>query len=158
MSGPRVNELVAKLERGHRKTSEILGALTAEQWQRVVYAEPYPWTVRDLLAHFVSAEGLLLRLMQDVAAGGAGVPEGYDYNAINAQEQKRLADRSVQDLLADLGAARQATVAWVSALGEETLDRIGRHPALGEISLEAMINAVYGHQLFHMRDLRRLFS
>ncbi len=158
MPDPRLNELVGKLKKGHQKTSEILGALTPEQWQQVVYAEPYPWTVRDLVAHFVSAEELLLRLMQDVAAGGVGAPEGYDYNAANAQEQKRLAGRSVQNLLADQSAARQATVAWVSALEDETLNRIGRHPALGEVSLETMITAIYGHQLFHMRDLQRLFS
>jgi hypothetical protein len=157
MPGLRVNELVAKLEKGHRKTNEILSTLTTGQWQQVVYAEPYPWTVRDLLAHFVSAEELLLRLAQAVAAGDPGAPEGYDYDAINAQEQKRLAGRSVQDLLADLDIERRATIEWVGTLEEETLDRVGRHPALGEIPLEMMIAGIYGHQLFHMRDLQKLF-
>jgi len=41
-----------------------------------VYAEPYPWTVRDLVAHFVSAEELLLRLMQDVAQAGSARRKG----------------------------------------------------------------------------------
>jgi hypothetical protein len=30
---------------------------------------------------------------------------------------------------------------------------MGRHPALGQISVETMILAIYGHQLMHMRDL-----
>jgi len=33
---------------------------------------------------------------------------------------------------------------------------MGHHQALGEITLEDMINAIYGHQLMHMRDLRPL--
>ncbi len=33
-----------------------------------------------------------------------------------------------------------------------------RHPALGEVTLEIFINAIYGHQLMHMRDLQRLLA
>ena len=155
MSEPRVEALIARLEKGKQKTHEILSGLTADQWQRVLYTDPCPWTVRDLLAHFVSAEEGLLRMAQDVASGGAGAPEGFDYDVFNAEEQKRLADHSPQDLLAALAVARQTTLDWVRKLGEDDLDRVGRHPALGEISLEMMLSAIYGHQLLHMRDLQR---
>lgn len=155
MSEPRVEALIARLEKGKQKTHEILSGLTADQWQRVLYTDPCPWTVRDLLAHFVSAEEGLLRMAQDVASGGAGAPEGFDYDVFNAEEQKRLADHSPQDLLAALAVARQTTLDWVRTLGEDDLDRVGRHPALGEISLEMMLSAIYGHQLLHMRDLQR---
>ena len=37
MSGPRVEALTARLEKGKQKTHEILSGLTADQWQRVVY-------------------------------------------------------------------------------------------------------------------------
>ena len=94
MSKPRVEALIARLEKGKQKSHEILSGLTADQWRSVVYTDPCPWTVRDLLAHFVSAEEVLLRIAQDVASGGAGAPEGFDYDAFNAEEQKRLADRS----------------------------------------------------------------
>jgi len=158
MPGPRVQALIDKLEKGKQKTVQIFAGLPAEVWHKVVYDEPYPWTVRDLLAHFVSSEGWLLDLAQDVAVGGPGAPEGIDYDAVNAQDQKRLADQSAQQLLAALDAARQATLDWAQTLGEDDLDRVGRHPALGEISLETMITAIYGHQLLHMRDLQRVLS
>lgn len=151
-----VEELVARLRKGGRKTEEILGSLSDDQWQMVLYAGPPVWTVRDLLAHFLSAEEALLRLARDIAAGGPGAPVGFDYNAFNADEQARLAGIPPHQLLADLAAAREATIAWVAGLEEADLDRIGHHPALGEITLEAFINGFYGHQLLHMRDLQAL--
>lgn len=152
MPSPRLEEIIARLEKGARKTNEILGALTPEQWQRVVYDDPLVWTARDLLAHFVSAEASLLKLAQDFATGGAGLPEDFDYDAFNAQEQARLRDQSPQQLLSALNAARQETIAWARTLDDAQLDRIGTHPVLGEISLETMLISIYGHQLFHMRE------
>jgi hypothetical protein len=156
MAQQRVDALVARLEKGIRKTLVILGELSDDEWQEVVYEDPYPWTVRDLLAHFVSAEGELPKLAQDVAVGGPGAAEDYDYDRFNAWEQGRLAGRSPQTLLADLAAARRSTVEWVRTLAETDLDRVGRHPALGLVSLETMLTAIYGHQLIHMRDVMRL--
>ena len=152
MAETRVDALVARLDRGGRKTHEILAGLTPDQWQATVYPDPR-WTVRDLLAHFVSSEERLLELCQDVAAGGTGAPEGFDFDAFNAEEQVRLADRSPAMLLAALDAARRRTLDWTGALTDSQLDLVGRHPALGQISLEMMITAIYGHQLMHMRDL-----
>jgi len=153
MTPSRIEALIARLEKGRQKTHEIMSRLTPEQWQMVVYTEPYPWTVRDLLAHFFSAEGALLRIAQNVAAGEPGIPEGFDFDAFNAQEHERLAGRPPQELLADLAAARQATLDWLRALPEDSLDCAGQHPVLGQISIEAMLTAIYGHQLLHMRDL-----
>lgn len=153
MMDAQVAALVARLERGQRRTHETLDALTAEQWETPVYPGDPRWTVRGLLAHFVSAEERLLELAQDVAAGGAGAPEGFDFDAFNAAEQERLADQPSQALLAALDAIRQRTLAWVATLNGQQLNRVGRHPALGQISVEAMITAIYGHQLLHLRDL-----
>lgn len=151
-----VDELVARLRKGGRKTAEILGGLSDGQWQMVLYSGSPAWTVRDLLAHFLSAEKALLRLAQDIAAGGPGAPVGFDYDVFNADEQARLAGIAPRQLLADLAAAREATIAWVAELEEADLDRTGHHPALGEITLEAFINGFYAHQLLHVRDLQAL--
>jgi 1,6-anhydro-N-acetylmuramate kinase len=148
----RREKLLGRLRKGMRKTNEILEPLTPEEWSRVLYQEPYPWTIRDLLAHFLSAEEGLRRIGQDIAAGGRGAPEGLDYNHYNAEEQERLAGIPPAQLLADLDTARQQTIAWVETLADEDLNREGTHPALGKIDLETLINAIYGHQLMHMRD------
>ena len=152
----RLDNLIARLRKGGHKTAEILSGLSDDQWQVVLYAGPPAWTVRDLLAHFLSAEEVLLRIAQDIAAGGPGAPVGFDYHAFNADEQEQLAGIPPRQLLADLAAAREATIAWVTGLDETDLDRTGHHPALGEITLEAFINGFYGHQLLHVRDLQAL--
>ena len=152
----RLDEPLARLRKGGAKTAEIFNSLAGDQWQLVVYSEPYPWTVRDLLAHFYSAELGLLRLMQDIAAGGPGAPEDFDYNEFNAAEHKRLAGIPPAQLLTDLAAARESTITWVSGLTDAELDRTGRHPALGVVSVEIFITAIYGHQLMHMRDFARI--
>lgn len=155
MAEPRVDALIARLEKGRSKTQETLAGLTPEQWQTILYVDP-PWTVRNLLAHFVSSEERLLELARDVAAGGAGAPEGFDFDAFNAEETARLAGQPAEVLLARLDAARGRTLDWVRALSDSQLDLLGRHPALGQVTLETMITAIYGHQLLHMRDLARI--
>ncbi|HOG45606.1 MAG TPA: DinB family protein [Anaerolineae bacterium] len=154
MPTPRVETLTGKLEKGGAKTLEILGALAPEQWTRTVYAGPPCWDVRALLAHLYSAEVALLALCREVALGGMGAPPGYDYDAFNAEEQERLKERTPQELLAALAEGRRATIAWARTLSDSALDRVGRHPALGEVTLETMATAMYGHQLLHMRDLQ----
>ncbi len=149
----RVERLLKRLEKGLNKTLSIFGSLSPVQWDVVLYEEPYPWTVRDLLAHFVAAEEGLLQIAQDIAQGGPGAPEGFDYDAYNAAEHQRRAGIPPEQLLKDLEAARRRTIEWVRGLTDADLDRVGRHPALGEISLETFIEAIYGHQLLHMRDL-----
>ena len=156
--GERVDALVARLDKGARKTDECFARLTDEQSCRVIYAEPGAWTVRDVLAHFLSSEVALLRVAQDIAAGGPGAPPAFDYNAFNAQEQARLAGLSSEALRSALTAARAATLAWLANLDDRDLDCVGRHPALGEINIETFVNAMYGHQLMHVRDLARLLA
>jgi hypothetical protein len=155
MSQPRLDGLIAKLEKGHQKTHEYFANLAPEQWQLLVYDLP-DWNAHNLLAHFVSAEEHLLELSQNVVDNGSGAPEGFDINRFNAQEQNRLQGRSIPDLLDVLDHARQRTIDWVGTLLDEQLDKKGRHPALGLISVEAILIAIYGHQILHMRDLARL--
>jgi len=157
MTQPSADALAAKLEKGRQKTFEILNALTAEQWQKPLYREP-TWQVRHLLAHFVSAERQLLALAQAVAGGGPGAPPDFDINRFNAAEQSRLEGQSLPILLDLLDQARHQTIEWVRRLGANQLDKIGRHPVLGDVNVETMIGAIYGHQLIHMRDLSRLLE
>ena len=154
MPTPRVEALIVKLDRGGRKTLQALGALAPEGWGAVVYREPHVWDVRDLLAHLLSAEQGLLRVAQDVAVGAGGAPESLDHDVFNAEEQQRLKGRSLQQLLSALAAARRATLVWVGTLDDSQLDRVGRHPGLGQVTLEAILLSMHGHQLLHLRDVQ----
>ena len=147
--------MIVKLDRGGRKTLQALGALAPEGWGAVVYREPHVWDARDLLAHLLSAEHGLLSVAQDVASGGAGAPESLDHGVFNAEEQQRLKGLAPTQLLGALEAARSATLAWVGTLDDAQLDRVGRHPGLGQVTLETIILGMHGHQLLHLRDVQR---
>jgi hypothetical protein len=154
---PRAEALAARLEKGRQKTFEVFSALTSEQWQQPLYEEP-TWQVRNLLAHFVSSERQLLALARDVARGGAGAPPDLDIDRFNAAEQQRLEGQSPPWLLVLLEQERSETIAWARELDDAQLDRVGRHPALGQVSVEVMLTAIYGHQLLHMRELARCLA
>ncbi|MBN1956080.1 MAG: DinB family protein [Anaerolineae bacterium] len=150
----RKERLLERLQKGMARTEELFASLSPEQWEQIVYINP-PWTTRDLLAHFFSAEEALRYLLVDIARGGGGAPEEFELDAMNAAEQARLADVPREKLLADLIASRQQTIEFVAQLDPDLLDRVGRHPGLGEITVETFVDAIYGHQLFHVRDLKK---
>lgn len=155
MAENRNERLVEKLEKGISKSMEVFSRLEGDQWQLAVYQEPV-WTVRHLLAHFVYSERDQLLIYQSVSKGGPGVEEDIDIDQYNAEEQKKIEGVEPQALMEMLKQARQKTISWVHSLREEDLNKIGRHPALGDISVEIMVEAIYGHQLLHMRDLSRV--
>lgn len=157
MTESRVDALAAKLEKGRLKTFEIFNAFTPDQWQLLVYPDP-PWQVRHLLAHFVSAESQLLALAQDVAGGGPGAPPDFDYDSFNAAEQIRLEGLPPAELIDLLNQERLETITWIHTLDAGRLDKIGRHPVLGQVSVETLIISIYGHQLLHMRELSRALT
>jgi hypothetical protein len=157
MVNPRVEELAARLEKGRVKTLEIFNKLTPAQLHESLYHSPN-WRVGHLAAHFVSAEIHLLTLAKSVVGGGPGAPVDFEIDKFNAREKKRLAGIPQQELLSMLDQARKGTIAWVESLNENDLERVGRHPALGEVKVETMIIAIYGHQLAHMRELLRLLG
>jgi DinB superfamily len=155
MSQDRIDNLLAKLVKGHQKIREYFERLDLEEWQSPILGNPN-WGARNLLAHYVSSEQNLLELAQNVAASGSGAPEGFDIDRFNAEEQIRLRDKSKLELFDEFDRAHQTTLAWARTLTDQQLNRIGKHPVLGDVSVEDILTAVYSHQILHLRDLARL--
>ena len=153
MKRKRIEKLITRLERGFNKSNEILDALDHDGWQEPVEGETDGWTGKDLVAHFIVSEEHLLMIAKDIAAGGEGVSEDIDIDAFNEDQLARQPDRTPGELQAFLRDVRATTIAWVAEQDDETLDRIGRHPTLGDSSVETIIFSIYGHQLLHMREL-----
>ncbi len=154
MASDRVEALIAKLQKGRLKTRQALSFGDDSAWGATVYEGSARWDVRSLLAHFVSAEQRLRELAQNVASGGHGIGSDFDFDAFNAEEQRRLQGETPAELLTKLDEAREATLRWVRTLEDRQLDQLGEHPVLGRVSVEAMVMAIYGHQLLHIRDLK----
>ena len=153
MTSSRIQDHQKRLERNRSLVLKTFSNVRPGGWSKTVYEEPTPWTLRDLLAHFVSAERALRELAENIAAGGEGAPEGFDYNAFNRREQNVYRAYSPEELLRMFSESRDSLLEWSGTLTAEQLDRKGRHPAWGEVTLSDVLSAVHGHTLLHIRDL-----
>jgi hypothetical protein len=148
--------LVERLKTEGEKTAAFFSSLTDDQWKLAVYTEGETWTVRDMLAHFVTTERELLTLFIDVHNGGAGASENFDIDGFNASQQKITRALSPGELLEHFSVVRAEMMAFVSGLSESDLEKQGRHPRLGITTLAGMIKLIYRHNQVHRRDLRQI--
>ena len=132
--------------------------LTPEQWQTTIYTDGAIWTIKDLLAHQVSAERKFQFYGRDILNGGEGAPEGFVIDDFNNAEVAGLAERSISQLLADLRATRQDTIDLVAGIDDADFARRGRHPFFGDMSIEEMFKLIYRHNMMHARDIRRVLG
>ncbi|MFL7871120.1 MAG: DinB family protein [Anaerolineales bacterium] len=148
--------LAERLKKEGEKIVAYFSALTAGQWQSEVYTEGDTWTIRNVLAHFVTSERGLIQLFKDICNGGVGVSEDFSIDYYNARQQEKTRDLTPQELLAQFAEVRAATAKWVSGLSQDDLAKEGRHPFLGQVQLVEMLKMIYLHNQIHFRDFRKL--
>lgn len=142
------------LSEGERALT-FFAALTPQQWDAPVYAEGETWTVRSVLAHFVTAERGFLKIFADILTGGPGSSPDFDINRYNASQQAKTADLSPAQLMENFRQTRAEMAAFAATLSEADLQKEGRHPALGITTLGEMLKLVYLHNSMHFRDLKK---
>jgi hypothetical protein len=150
--------LSAKLSYEGEKTLTFFSNLRSEQLERIVYSEGDSWSVRHILAHFVSAEIAFLELITDVIAGGKGAPEGFDIDSFNHSEVSALQDLPASDLIDQFHQVRRQTARIVEKMKPEQLNRTARHPFLGVAPLVDIIRLIYRHNQIHLRDVRSVIG
>lgn len=147
--------LAERLRAEGLKAVEFFQALAPDQWDLEVYTEGSCWAVRQVLAHFLSAELSLAKLIENVAGGGSGTPEDFRLDEYNERKVARLAGLAPDEILRQFEEARLETVHLVESLDPASLTNQGRHPFLGQAPLEEMIKLVYRHNQIHLRDVRK---
>ncbi len=150
-----ITELAEKLKSEGERFVSIFAGLSDDQWQKKVYSEGATWTVRSVLAHFVTAERGLLKLFENVRQDGEGAPEDFSIDRYNASMQERTKNATPQELLEQYRATRAGSIAWTLGLAEADLDKQGRHPFLGVTTIREMIKMLLLHNQTHYRDMRR---
>ncbi|MFN8596216.1 MAG: DinB family protein [Anaerolineae bacterium] len=140
------------------KLLAVFEALSPEQWQTILYTDGMVWTIKDLLAHQISAEREFQYYGCDILDGGQGAPEGFVINDFNNAAVAQLADRDAATLLADLRATRQTTIDLVASIDADEFALQGRHPFFGQMTIEDMFKLIYRHNMMHLRDLRRVLD
>ena len=140
------------------KLLAVFEALSPAQWQTIIYTDGMVWTIKDLLAHQISAEREFQYYGCDILDGGQGAPEGFVINDFNNAAVAQLTARDVMTLIADLRATRQTTIDLVASIDEDEFALQGRHPFFGQMTIEDMFKLIYRHNMMHLRDLRRVLD
>jgi len=153
-----ITELAEKLRSEGDKIVSIFSGLSDAQWNHEVYTEGTTWTIRNVLAHFVTSERGLLKLFERIRQGGEGSPDDFSIDRYNAAMQERTKEATPHELLEQYKEVRDSAVAWVSGLKESELEITGRHPFLGHTTIRDMIKMLYIHNLNHYRDMRKAFK
>jgi hypothetical protein len=151
----RQDLIVKRLSEEGQKTAAYFASLSPDALEQQVYLTGPHWRVRDILAHFVSAEETLKVYGLQILAGGPGAPEDFIIDEFNAIQVSGLRDADSADLVRRFAAARAETVDMVRGMADSDLDRIGRHPWFGNVPLEQMLKLVYRHNMLHERDVRK---
>jgi predicted RNase H-like HicB family nuclease/uncharacterized damage-inducible protein DinB len=82
------------------------------------------WTAKDLLAHIAACDHWALQEMQRMLNGDPpDLTAAWDEDAFNAAAVTAWRNRSLDEVLAELGAARASWVAWLEDLPEETFSQ-----------------------------------
>lgn len=150
-----VIELAAKLKTEGEKIVSIFSAFSGDQWAQEIYTEGTTWTIRNVLAHLVTSERGLLKLFEQIRQGGTGAADDFSIDRYNAAMQARTSELSPAELLEQYKQVRDQSIAWVSALQEQELDIIGRHPFLQMTTIREMIKMLYIHNMTHSRDMKK---
>ncbi|HAX69288.1 MAG TPA: DinB family protein [Anaerolineales bacterium] len=148
-------ELAEKLKTEGERMAAFFSELTEDQWGSEVYTEGATWTIRNVLAHFVTSERGLVKLFERIRTTGEGAADDFSIDRYNASQQERTKDLAPADLLAQYQQVRAESVQWVNTLKDEELDIKGRHPFLGETVIREMVKMLYLHNQLHYRDVKR---
>jgi hypothetical protein len=147
--------LAGKLAAEGEKTLAFFSGLPAADRDRQIFHDGARWTARGVLEHLILSEASLLGLFQNVVAGGPGAAADFDIERFNREHTGQLAGEGWDQLLSRYTATRHSTVEFTRELSDTQLAVRGRHPALGDSSVEDMLKLIHLHHTMHVRDVRR---
>ena len=152
------NDLADKLTSEGEKFYSLFAGLTDDQWNLEVYTEGATWTIRSVLAHFVTSERGLVKLFERIRVGGKGAADDFSIDYYNARQQEKTKDLSPQELLEQYKEVRSDTVAWTQSISDEDLEKQGRHPYLGLTKIREILKTLYVHNQLHYRDMKKVLN
>ncbi|HVE64740.1 MAG TPA: DinB family protein [Mycobacteriales bacterium] len=146
---PPITEAVAVLERTPAVLRSMLAELP-ESWSSYVAAEG-SWSPYDVLGHLLHGERTdwIPRLAVILEHGSAVPFTPFD------REGMRGSAPDLTSLLADFTDARASSLRALAeaALTPADLDRVGRHPDLGEVTLGELLASWAVHDLSHIAQI-----
>jgi hypothetical protein len=145
-------DLLATLERQLQDTRAALAGLTESQAD-FAYA-PGKWTIKEVLGHVTDGERVFAYRALCFARGDSTPLPGFDEQAWTPASG--ASSRTLADLLEELAAVRDSTLALLSHLPADAPLRRGTANG-NEISVRALAWIIAGHERHHLRILRERY-
>ena len=150
-------EIINELEKGLADTISLFTSLSSEQLSMQVYSDP-DWTVKQVLAHFITIEKSMHWLFNDILSGGPGSPEDFDVDRFNQTQPAKLDPLSLDELIGRYTKVRQKTIAIVKDMSDDDFELEGRHAFHGQGKLGRFVCWAYEHVQLHEADLRNVLE
>ena len=153
-----MNEEIAHIHRRlsveGEKTLSFFEALSPTDWEQPVYVTGSEWRVREILAHFISAERAYQKYLDDVLQGGLGAPDSLDIDEFNEAEVSTMQESSA-DLMEAFRQVRQDTLHLTEQLEDQDLSRTANHPWFEGKDVSWYLKLIYRHNAMHRKDIRK---
>ncbi|HUG33788.1 MAG TPA: ClbS/DfsB family four-helix bundle protein [Anaerolineales bacterium] len=149
------NENVAlSLKQACQDFTEIISSLSDEQF----LASMNDWSPRDVMAHLIGWNGLMMQSSLSILAGEA--PSYYedapnDYSHINAGYINKFSSQSKQELLAELKSSMETFEAFIHSLSAEelTVSHGVVHYSGSPATVTRIINSLASDYQHHTREI-----
>jgi hypothetical protein len=151
----RRTEIIDQLEINLKNSISFFRSLSGDQLRAQVYADGAKWSVKQVLAHFITIERSMQKLFKNILSGGPGSPEDFDVDRFNLTQPKKLDELTLDELIEQFKSVRQDTIDIVRGMTEQDFMREGRHPFHGHGNLERFIAWAYEHVDIHEDDIRK---
>lgn len=150
----RRTDIIAELEKGLEGSITFFESLTPDELSLQVYQDGACWTVKQVLAHFITIERSMHRLFKDILSGGPGSSDDFDVERFNRTQPAKLDPLTIDDLINQFRSVRRITISIVREMSESDLDREGAHAFHGHGKLERFIRWADEHVRIHEKDIR----
>jgi hypothetical protein len=151
----RRNAIINELEKGKDNTIFFFKSLSPADLSVQVYQDGARWSVKQVLAHFITIERSMHRLFANILEGGPGSPADFDVERFNRTQPRKLDKLGLEALIERFRGTRNHTITMVQEMSERDLDRKGKHAFLGYNNLERFIRWAYEHNHLHEIDINK---
>jgi hypothetical protein len=152
--GEELDHIRKRLQAEGEKTIGFFMAISAEEWEKQIYSTGSKWRVRNVLAHFISAERAYQLYLQDVLQGGRGAPDSLDIDQFNEAEVSNM-QGTPAELMDTYQQVRQDTLLFTAELEESDLTRTANHPWFEDKDVGWYLKLLYRHNTMHRMDIRK---
>jgi uncharacterized damage-inducible protein DinB len=154
MTTDEINKIEDKVLAARSQLLAAAEGLDSEGWEW--QPDDNTWSARMTLAHLGSAQWDHLQVVRRLISGEPTDLPDFDLDTWNAAAVAKRATWPVAQILADLEAAQEATLALLGHLDDEALAITGTHPAWGEVSVRQVLRIIPLHDNMHRRDILKL--